>query len=451
MKLRKRRLCALTAFCIIALICACAAPMQKLESDVGYGWETIWSDIPPPGQDTAATAAAREAVASEAAKIAAIYNASAADTAKSSSVQETVPVDTAKTSAAKTVPVDTAKTSSAKTLPVDTAKTSSAKTVPADTAKTSSAKTLPADTAKTSSAKKVPVDTAKIPSPKTVPPALRPIPVVSDSAKAAFEARFVKASRDTLLAMIRSDYALCAGDTSKVSNEQLMSWRVRTDAQVMKDAAYPQMFRDYVKATGIKAQDVRPCEPIAYAERKERERRELDSAFTARRAARDKELSDSISAFKELASLKPGPADILGLPEGLSMSSIQTILYYKNIKTRPVQKYLQVNKVDFKGLTVNVAFYFSDHGKYIGYEVETEALRGDRLNATVREWAAQLTRAYEGMLGPPNSTNHVGFREIRQGRLSITATWEKTPKGPRTLIGLATNEHLYYAKVMVAY
>ncbi|MCL2219963.1 MAG: hypothetical protein FWC23_07450 [Chitinispirillia bacterium] len=262
--------------------------------------------------------------------------------------------------------------------------------------------------------------------------------------------RFAKASEDSLFAAIRNDYAICVGDASRLSRDQLTRWKAGIDSVVMA-GRYPEMFHAYVAATGIKAHDVRPCEPIIYAERREREKRETDSTLAARKAAREKVIKDSVDLFRELASLTSSPADLMNIPAGLSKSSLQTLLARHKIAARPVQRHLQADRVRFRDITVSIAFYFDDADKFNGYEIETEAVRAERIDNTVRDWAAKLTRAYEEMLGPPTIVNRVGFRDIKQGKLSITANWERGPARPRVLVGLATHDHQYYAKVMVNY
>ena len=240
------------------------------------------------------------------------------------------------------------------------------------------------------------------------------------------------------------------GSTAGISNDRLLTWKASIDSAVM-NARYPEIFRAYVAATGVKAHDVRPCEPIAFAERREREQRVMDSTLAAQRIVREKARRDSAALDEELKTLKSNPADILNVPAGISKTALQTMLARNKINAKTVDRHLQANKVKFKNLTVTVAFYFDNNDKYIGYEVETEAAGADQIDKTVRGWATQLAAVYEETLGPPNTVTRVSFQDIRQGRMSITSSWNKDAARPRVLVGLATHNHQYYAKAMVSY
>jgi len=276
--------------------------------------------------------------------------------------------------------------------------------------------------------------------------------VVFDSATVKLPAAFAGLTRreaaDTLEAILRKDYALCTGDETRVSRDQLIRWKTRIDSTVM-DRSYADKFDRFVAATGVKAHMVRPCEPIVFHDRQVRQASETDSIFAAQRAAREKAISDSMTVINEHKVLKNTPADILDIPAGMSRGAIQTILSRNRIKTVNMPRYLQADQVKFDSLVVTIAFYFDEQDRYNGYEIETEALKAERLDKTVRGWAELLAAAYEKRLGPPSSINRVGFQDIKQGQLSILGKWDRAR--PKVLIGLATNNYLYYAKVMVNY
>jgi len=253
-----------------------------------------------------------------------------------------------------------------------------------------------------------------------------------------------------LIALIQSDYQKCVGDPARVSRDLLIRWKTGIDSLVMHPS-YSERFKAYVAATGVKAHDVRPCEPIVFAERREREQRELDSTISAQRVARERAQSDSVTLIRELASLKPNPADILNIPAGISRTSLQAILARNNVRTKSMPDYLQAERIKFGDLIVTIAFYFDKNNRYAGYEIETDALKAEQLDKTVRQWADRLITQYQEKLGPPNLVTRVSFRDIKQGRMSIIANWEKGPSRPKVLVGLATHDHLYYAKVMVSY
>ncbi|MDR2579112.1 MAG: hypothetical protein LBC70_09965 [Chitinispirillales bacterium] len=271
-----------------------------------------------------------------------------------------------------------------------------------------------------------------------------------EEAAASFMRRYGVVSADSLERMLRSDYMLCTGDSSRISRERLFRWRSQVDSTIMH-GNYSEMFRMFVTTTGIKAHEVRPCEPIVFYERVNRQIHETDSIISAQRAAREKAREDSMRVVNELRRLRANPADILGIPAGMSRPAVQTILARNRIRTTSAARHLQAERVMFDSLVVTIAFYFDEEDIYTGYEVETTAMNADQLDTTVRGWANQLARAYEKRLGPPSSRSRVSFRDIRQGRLSITTRWEKGESRPRVLVGLATHNHLYYAKVMVSY
>jgi hypothetical protein len=271
-----------------------------------------------------------------------------------------------------------------------------------------------------------------------------------EQAAESFMRRYGIASADSLEHMLRSDYMLCTGDSARISRDRLFRWKAQIDSTVMH-GNYSEMLRSFVATTGIKAHEVRPCEPIVFHERVNRRIHETDSIISAQRIAREKAREDSTLVADELRRLRTNPADILGIPAGMSRQAVQAILARNRIRTTSTAGHLQADRVMFDSLVVTIAFYFDDEGKYTGYEVETTAINADELDTTVRKWADQLTRAYEKRLGPPSSRSRVGFRDIKQGRLSITTRWEKGESRPRVIVGLATHNHLYYAKVMVSY
>jgi hypothetical protein len=274
--------------------------------------------------------------------------------------------------------------------------------------------------------------------------------VIMSQAAESFMRRYGIASADSLEHILRRDYTLCTGDSARINRERLFRWKARIDSIIMH-SNYSEKLRSFVATTGIRAHDVRPCEPIVFYERINRRIHETDSLFAAQRAARDRAQEDSTIVANELRRLKPNPADILGIPAGMSRQAVQTVLTRNRIRTTSAPRHLQADRVMFDSLVVTIAFYFDDDDRYTGYEVETIAMNADQLDTTVRQWADQLARAYEKRLGPPTSKRRVGFRDIRQGRLSITTVWERGESRPRVLVGLATHNHQYYAKVMVSY
>jgi hypothetical protein len=243
---------------------------------------------------------------------------------------------------------------------------------------------------------------------------------------------------------------LCTGDESRINRARLFQWKAHIDSAVM-DKSYAEKFRVFVSTTSLKAHEVRPCEPVVFYERLEKQMHEMDSTISAQRAAKEKAHKDSMAVLHEQKALKSNPADILGIPAGMSRTTVQTILDRNKIKTTSAPRHLQADRVMFDSLIVTIAFYFDEDDKYNGYEVETEAMQANRLDGTVRRWADQLSRAYEKRLGPPSDTHRIGFSDIKQGRLSIVTKWEKGPSRPRVIVGLATHNYFYYAQVMVSY
>lgn len=265
-----------------------------------------------------------------------------------------------------------------------------------------------------------------------------------------FMSRYGQVSADSLEQILRADYALCTGDTSRISRDRLFRWKAQIDSMVM-DRSYPEKLRIFIASTGMRAHGVRPCEPLVFAERLNRQINEMDSIISAQRIARDRVRDDSTIVAQELSTHKSGPADILNIPAGVSRQAVRIILSDNNIRTINMPDRLQANQVRFENLVTTIAFYFDADDRYTGYEVETEALKAERLDDTVRGWADRLTASFAKRIGPPTSVNRVAFGDIKQGWLSAIARWDRGENRPKTFIGLATHDNLYYAKVVVNY
>jgi len=274
----------------------------------------------------------------------------------------------------------------------------------------------------------------------------------TDTAKsydAIFMEKYGKGSADSLLHIVKNDYLICVGDPEKISRSQLFRWKSRIDSLV-RDKGYPEKFKSFVAATGMKAHEVRPCEPIVFYEQLDRQIAEMDNIISAQRAAKEKAHKDSMAISHELRRHSASRADILGFPAGTSKTIMKMILDRDKIRSKTVQNYILADSLIIDGQTVTAAFYFDEHDRYNAYELETAAVKAAALDTSVRKRADEFAASYERKLGvPPNAVNRVGFQEIRQGRLSIVHRWDK--HRPRVLIGLATDNNLYYAKVMVNY
>ena len=300
-----------------------------------------------------------------------------------------------------------------------------------------------------------------LPAAKPAAPAAPPAPAAAaaDTAlsfEAAFMEKYGKPAVDSLIALVRSDYAICVGDPERVSRAQLFRWKSYIDSMVT-DKAYPQKFKSFVTATGMKAPDVRPCEPIVFSDHVERQLAEMDNIVAAQKAAKEKAISDSVTIATELKKHKHGNADILNLPPGISKAALRLMLERAKIRYKSVQKYIQADDVMIvDSVMVTVAFYFDENDRYNGYEFETEAVRAETVDKTARKWADRFAVFYEKKLGKPASAvNRVGFKDIKQGRLSVTSKWdrgnEKDKESPVVIVGLAVHESRYYAKVLVNY
>jgi hypothetical protein len=274
----------------------------------------------------------------------------------------------------------------------------------------------------------------------------------ADTAKSydvIFMEKYGKGAADSLVSIVKNDYLICVGDPEKVSRSQLFRWKSHIDSMI-RDKGYPEKFNSFVKATGMKAHEVRPCEPIVFYEQLDRQIIEMDNIISAQRTAKEKAHKDSVAIAAELKHRKASHVDILRLPAGISKDILKLILDREKIKSKTVQDYILVDSLIIDGQKVTAAFYFDADGRYNAYELETMAVTAAAMNNLVRTWAGEFAASYERKLGkPPNTVNRVSFPEIRQGRLSIVYKWNKHP--PNVLIGLATDNNLYYAKVMVSY
>jgi len=264
-----------------------------------------------------------------------------------------------------------------------------------------------------------------------------------------FMEKYGKGAADSLVAIVKNDYLVCVGDPEKISRNQLFRWKSHIDSMV-RDKGYPEKFKSFVKATGMKAHEVRPCEPIVFYEQLDRQIAEMDNIIAAQRAAKEKAHKDSMAIVTELKSHKSGNLDILGFPAGLSKNTLKKILDGNKVKSKLVQDYIMAESLIIDGQKVTAAFYFDANGRYNAYELETAAVKAAAIDTCARKWANELAASYEKKIGkPPAAVNRVNFQEIRQGRLSITCRWDT--QRPKVLIGLATDDNLYYAKVMVNY
>jgi hypothetical protein len=274
----------------------------------------------------------------------------------------------------------------------------------------------------------------------------------ADTAKtldAVFMEKYGRGAADSLTAIVKNDYLVCVGDPEKISRAQLFRWKSHIDSLV-RDKGYPEKFKSFVAATGMKAHEVRPCEPIVFYEQLDRQIAEMDNIISAQRAAKEKAYKDSMTVAAELKDRKPGPADILGIPAGISKMALTLILAREKIKSKTEPQYILADSVTIDGKKVAAAFYFDANDRYNAYELETAAVKASAVDTLVRRWADDFALSYERKTGkPPTAVNRVAFSEIRQGRLSITTKWDK--QTPRVLVGLATDNNLYYAKVMVNY
>lgn len=289
------------------------------------------------------------------------------------------------------------------------------------------------------------------PAPVAPPPlsAPKPAPQSVDFADAFKDRPAKRGAADSLEYVIRNDYLKCTGDTTFIPIAQLVAWNNGIDSAVLNDKEYRKKFDSFVSATGIKAHDVRPCEPIVFFEKLEKQLREMDSIVNVERARKEKAAKDSALLANELGANRGRPVDILGIPAGISKKALKIILNDNKIAYKNVNNMVQVDSVTIDSLLVTVAFYFDADEKYNGYEMETAALKAAELDKTVRGWADRFSNRYEKMLGPPTRKSRVGFHDIKPGRLSVTNRWNKDDA--KTMVGLATHNNLYYAKVIVNY
>jgi len=293
---------------------------------------------------------------------------------------------------------------------------------------------------------RTPAQTAPATPAKTTP---APAADTAKSFDAIFMEKYGKGAADSLVSIVKNDYLVCVGDPERISRSQLFRWKSHIDSMV-RDKGYAQKFQSFVTATGMKAHEVRPCEPIVFYEQLDRQITEMDNIISAQRAAKEKNHKDSMTIFHELKKHNANRVDILGFPAGISKTVLKMILDRDKVRSKIVQNYILADSLIIDGQKVAAAFYFDEHDRYNAYELETAAVKAAAVDTLVRKWVSELTTSYERKLGkPPVAVNRVNFQEIKQGRLSIVTRWDTHP--PKVLIGLATDNNLYYAKVMVNY
>jgi hypothetical protein len=317
-----------------------------------------------------------------------------------------------------------------------------------DNTPTNNGSTTPAKNAAAPSADNTsttPAKTAATPSAKNT---IAPVTDTAKSFDAIFMEKYGKGAADSLVAIVKNDYLVCVGDPEKIGRSQLFRWKSHIDSMV-RDKGYPQKFKSFVTATGMKAHEVRPCEPIVFYEQIDRQIAEMDNIISAQRAAKEKNYKDSTAIAAELKNNPASHVDILGIPTGISKNTLKKILERDKVNSKTVQDYILADSLIIDGQKVTAAFYFDASGRYNAYELETAAVKAASIDL-VRKWTNEFAASYERKLGkPPAAVNRVNFQEIRQGRLSIVSRWDK--QTPKVLIGLATDNNLYYAKVMVNY
>ncbi len=252
---------------------------------------------------------------------------------------------------------------------------------------------------------------------------------------------------DSLEYELRNDYLICTDDTTTLSKDQLIEWKSEIDSAT-KGEQYQKLFKEYQAFTGLKAEDIRPCQPISWSNQLEQQLYEMDSIITAQRKIREKIYKDSV-VKEETSKLEESPADLFGIPAGVSRKAFRWLFSQNgNGKLVNTPHYIRADSVVLDSVTLTAAFHFDQKGKYKGYELETAALEADSLDSTVRSWMNRMAETYTEITGKkPKYEHEVGSEKIKEGRLSVCKQWSE----PSILIGLATYKQRYYAKVMVKY
>jgi hypothetical protein len=161
---------------------------------------------------------------------------------------------------------------------------------------------------------------------------------------------------------LRHEDVVCTGDTTTLTMNQLTKWK-RTIDSLIADKGYKEKFDSYVRATGLKRQDIKPCEPIIFFEHFEKQLAEMDNFVETLRSRREKTYRDSISIAAELKDLKTHPTDIMGIPAGVSKEVLLLIFNRDGVKLKETPEFLRVDSVEFEGMVFTAAFYFDENGK----------------------------------------------------------------------------------------
>ena len=257
-----------------------------------------------------------------------------------------------------------------------------------------------------------------------------------------------KAFFDTLEMTLRADYILCTRDSSEQSVHDLLRWKKGLD-QIISSPLYGGLLKEFHKETGIRPDDVRPCEIISWKQAKDAELQEIELLLQEEQERETLKRADSLFAEQELSKAKTTSVDFDGIPFGVSKRGLRILAARAGLMLIDEGNYLRGEELQIGTSTFRGAFYLDKDGRYWKYELESVTGSLDSLDSFIRPQADVLSRYFEERSGsPPDHLYRIGRFDIVQGRLAVHSMWDLGNVAIFT--GLATWKYRYYAKAVVS-
>jgi len=254
---------------------------------------------------------------------------------------------------------------------------------------------------------------------------------------------------DGIIANLRSDYRLCTGDTSDISDNTLLHWHKNIDS-IITGSDYGTIAKKYFQETGLSPANVRPCEIIRWMQDSERSLQEYSTILSEAKDTILQRRDDSLHLQAELAKNSRAAYDLLGIPFGISRRAFRIMMQTRKTgNAMETGTFIRYDSVPFGNYSYRVAFHFSNDGTYQSYEIESNTCDFDSLNTGARPRLNTIATEFEKMVNiPPDHIYRVGQFDIVPGRLAICRQW--IFPAATAYFGLGRNGSRFYAKAIVS-